>query len=66
MAEEQILTQEETADMGGYPLPEKDNTFDYIEKTVIEKDENGNEIEVKVTEYPNIPVVVVNSSEEEE
>lgn len=66
MAEEQILTQEETADMDGYPLPEKDNTFDYIEKTVIEKDENGNEIEVKVTEYPNIPVVVVNSSEEEE
>jgi hypothetical protein len=53
------LTQEVTADMGGYPLPEKDNTFDSVEKTVIEKDENGNDVEIVVKEYPNIPVVVV-------
>lgn len=58
------LTQEITADMGGYPLPKEDNTFDYVEKTVIEKDENGNDIEVKVKEYPNIPVVVVENEGE--
>lgn len=54
------LTQE-TADMGGYPLPEKDNTFDYVEKTI--KDENGND--VVVNEYPNIPVVVVENIDNE-
>ena len=57
------LTQE-TADMGVYPLPEKDNTFDYVEKTVIEKDENGNDVETVVKEYPNIPVVVVENEGE--
>jgi len=64
MTEEQILTQEITADMGGYPLPKKDNTFDYIEKTVIEKDENGNDVEIVVKEYPNIPVVVAENEGE--
>ncbi len=38
--------------------------MDYIEKTIIAKDENGNDIEVKVKEYPNIPVVVVEDEEE--
>ena len=42
-----------------------ENTFDYVEKTVIEKDENGNEIEVEVTEYPEIPVVVVENIDNE-
>ena len=37
-----------------------------IKKIINEKDENGNEIEVEVTEYPDIPVVVVENSEEEE
>jgi len=41
-----------------------EDTEKYIEKTIIEKDEDGNEIEVKVKEYPNIPVVVVKAEEE--
>ena len=36
-----------------------------IKKIVEDKDENGNIIEVEVTEYPDIPVVVVENSEEE-
>lgn len=36
-----------------------------IKKIIKEKDENGNEIEIEVTEYPDIPVVVVDSEEEE-
>lgn len=40
-----------------------ENIEEYIEKTIIEKDEDGNDIEVKVKEYPNIPVVVVKDEE---
>lgn len=36
-----------------------------IKKIVKELDENGNEIEVEVTEYPDIPVIVVDSEEED-
>ena len=36
-----------------------------IKKIIKEKDENGNEIEVEVTEYPDIPVIVVDNNEEE-
>lgn len=36
-----------------------------IKKIIKEKDENGNEIEVVVTEYPDIPVIVVKNEEEE-
>lgn len=36
-----------------------------IKKIIEEKDENGNIVEVEVTEYPDIPVIVVNSEEEE-
>lgn len=36
-----------------------------IKKIIKEIDENGNEIEVEVTEYPDIPVVVVENEEEE-
>ena len=36
-----------------------------IKKIIEEKDENGNIIEVEVTEYPDIPVIVVNSEENE-
>lgn len=36
-----------------------------IKKIIEEKDENGNIIEVEVTEYPDIPVIVVNSEESE-
>ena len=36
-----------------------------IKKIVKEKDENGNEIEVEVTEYPDIPVVVVENIDNE-
>ena len=64
MTEEQNLTQEVTADMGGYPLPKEGNTFDYVEKTIVEKDENGNDVEIVVKEYPNIPVVVVENEGE--
>lgn len=39
--------------------------MDGIKKIIKEIDENGNEIEVEVTEYPDIPVVVVSSDEEE-
>ena len=35
-----------------------------IKKIIKEIDENGNEIEVEVTEYPDIPVIVVSSDEE--
>ena len=37
---------------------------DGIKKIIKEKDENGNEIEVEVTEYPDIPVIVVENEEE--
>lgn len=37
-----------------------------IKKIIEEKDENGNVVEVEVTEYPDIPVIVVNSDESEE
>ena len=40
--------------------------MDGIKKIIKEKDENGNEIEVEVTEYPDIPVVVVSNDEESE
>lgn len=36
-----------------------------IKKIIKEIDENGNEIEVEVTEHPDIPVIVVSSDEEE-
>ena len=36
-----------------------------IKKIITEKDENGNEIQIEVTEYPDIPVIVVNSEEDE-
>ena len=31
-----------------------------IKKIIKEKDENGNEVEIEVTEYPDIPVIVEN------
>lgn len=37
-----------------------------IKKIIEEKDENGNIVKVEVTEYPDIPVIVVNSDESEE
>lgn len=37
-----------------------------IKKIIEEKDENGNIVEVEVTEYPDIPVIVVNSEENED
>lgn len=37
-----------------------------IKKIIKEKDENGNIVEVEVTEYPDIPVVVVESDSESE
>ena len=37
-----------------------------IKKNIQEKDENGNIIEVEVTEYPDIPVIVVNGGDNEE
>lgn len=39
-------------------------TMEGIKKIIKEIDENGNEIEVEVTEYPDIPVIVVESEEE--
>jgi len=36
-----------------------------IKKIIEEIDENGNVIKVEVTEYPDIPVIVVSSDEEE-
>ena len=36
-----------------------------IKKMITEKDENGNEIQIEVTEYPDIPVIVVNNEEDE-
>lgn len=39
--------------------------MDGIKKIIKEKDENGNEIEVEVTEHPDIPVIVVDNQEEE-
>ena len=36
-----------------------------IKKIIKEIDENGNEIEVEVTEYPDIPVIVVNADDVE-
>lgn len=37
-----------------------------IKKIIKEKDENGNEIEIEVTEYPDIPVILVENNDEEE
>lgn len=37
-----------------------------IKKIVEEADENGNIIKVEVTEYPDIPVIVINSEESED
>lgn len=34
-----------------------------IKKIIKEKDENGNVVEVEVTEYPDIPVIVVDDEE---
>lgn len=38
---------------------------DGIKKIIKERDENGNDIEVEITEYPDIPVIVVENEEEE-
>lgn len=38
--------------------------MDGIKKIVQEIDENGNVVEVEVTEYPDIPVIVVEGDEE--
>lgn len=35
-----------------------------IKKIIKAKDENGNVVEVEVTEYPDIPVIVVEGDEE--
>lgn len=35
-----------------------------IKKIIKELDENGNVVEVEVTEYPDIPVIVVQDEEE--
>lgn len=35
-----------------------------IKKIIKEKDENGNIIEVEVTEYPDIPVIVVEADDD--
>lgn len=35
-----------------------------IKKIIKEKDENGNIVEVEVTEYPDIPVIAVENEEE--
>lgn len=37
-----------------------------IKKIIKEKDENGNIVEIEVTEYPDIPVIVVNNEESED
>ena len=34
-----------------------------IKKIIKELDENGNEVEVEITEYPDIQVIVVESEE---
>ena len=36
-----------------------------IKKIITEKDENGNEIQIEVTESPDIPVIVVHNEEDE-
>jgi len=38
--------------------------MDGIKKIIKVPDENGNEIEVEITEYPDIPVVVVENEGE--
>ena len=43
---------------------EETDTFYAIKKKVKQIDEEGNEYEVEVTEYPNIPVVVVENEGE--
>lgn len=35
-----------------------------IKKIIKEFDENGNEVKIEITEYPDIPVVVVENEEE--
>lgn len=37
-----------------------------IKKIIEEKDENGNIVAVEVTEYPDIPVIVVENEENED
>ncbi|MBR1600793.1 MAG: hypothetical protein IJ677_04370 [Alphaproteobacteria bacterium] len=37
-----------------------------IKKIIEEVDENGNVIKVEVTEYPDIPVIVINGEENED
>lgn len=37
-----------------------------IKKIIKTIDENGNEVEVEVIEYPDIPVIVVDNTEEDE
>lgn len=46
-------------------MKETDLWYSY-EKTEIVEDENGNKIEIRVTVYPNIPVVNTLANEEEE
>lgn len=46
------------------PVEENKDPFFAVKKIVEEKDENGRTVKVEVTEYPNIPVVVVNGDEE--
>ena len=36
-----------------------------IKKIIKELDENRNEVDVEITEYPDIPVIVVDNNEEE-
>lgn len=38
---------------------------DGIKKIIKELDENGNEVEVEVTEYPDIPVIVVEDEDDD-
>jgi hypothetical protein len=35
-----------------------------IKKIIKEFDENGNEVEIEVTEYPDIPVIVVEADDD--
>lgn len=37
-----------------------------IKKIIEEKDENGNVVKVEVTEYPDIPVIVIENEENED
>lgn len=35
-----------------------------IKKIIKETDENGNEIEVEITEYPDVPVILVEGGDD--